>query len=128
MGGELPSGIGRAETLPQDLPGRAPQGGVENRSVPDRAPLQKPSGHITLVRGGQEDPTDEAVRVPYFDPRNFDPDWLSEDAFSIPQEIEHAYRVRRDRRFVPIRLGNGQQVMIPVVDVEFMPRRVGTYQ
>ncbi len=92
--------------------------------LPDDHPLRRP--YLELTLDGESSP----IRVPIFNVSEVSRQWAESEPMAIPpyirdELVRRGHRVRQRRRFVPVQLEGGQQVVIPVdeADVQFVDHR-----
>ncbi|MBI2823085.1 MAG: hypothetical protein HYX69_00175 [Planctomycetia bacterium] len=109
--------------LPTDIAQGISQGG----SAPDRWDT------VTLVMddgsGGQKRRFD----LPIVETGSADAAWVDRDAAIVPPELADAFsrlghRVHQQRKFVPVDLEDGRQLVVPVDEIEFTPVSTQAYQ
>lgn len=89
-------------------------------------------GNVRLVADGPVRAGD-GRQMPVAEEQRMNDDWLSGQPAAMPREIEQAlerlgHRVRQQRQLVPIPLGDGRRVMVPVDQIDVQPMTNRDYQ
>jgi len=134
-GEELPSAGATAVPEPGPGPLAAPQLADQEPAVPREpgAPPEDTPGQwrwFTLTPVGGLPEGAEPIRLPAFEPCEFDEGWLRNLPGGLPPEVlsalrEAGHRVRHHRDLVPFVLEDGRRLLVPVdeVDVHYVEGR-----
>jgi len=103
-----------------DEPRRAP-GNAGAEELPTLQPLQ----NVTLVVGGDGTET-QRIELPVVDFGEFGEQYLRQRRSALPPEVREmlrrsGHRLQRTERLVPLEMQDGQQVVVPVEEVEIVP-------
>jgi hypothetical protein len=121
-----PSGPGSDHPLP--LP--AEKNGALARNNTPRS--QQPLGNVTLVVDGNDTTPQQRVEVPVYNFDQVGQDYFTLDQSVLPPEMRellerNGHELRRNRQLVPLQLGNGQQAVFPMEEVEIVPVRMPAF-
>jgi hypothetical protein len=99
-----------------------------SRGGPSRGPL----GQVRLVVGGPNGSADE-LELPVVEGVALDPEFFRNRPAAVPLDVERAlermgHRVQQRRDLVPLRLGDGRRLIVPVDQVEVHPVGNRAYQ
>jgi len=102
---------------------------VENPVEPTVQPTDTPSTPWQMVTLDPIDGSGEPVRLPAVERETVDPDWLQGRPTAMPEDVLQAlqqsgHRIRQHRRWLPLRMNDGRQLIVPVeqVDVQYVGR------
>ncbi len=90
-----------------------------------RAPLGDPIGNLTLV-----DDSGREYAVPVYDWQQGQADQMMYGSSPLPAELLRSlqrHRVRQYQRYVPVKLGDGRQVVVPVQELDIARVRPAAY-
>ncbi len=90
-------------------------------------------GTVKLVVNRGPDGTPREVDLPAVESDSLDESWLTSSPAAIPPELQQVFerlghQVRQEREFLPVRLEDGRQMVIPVDKVSFTPAENRVYQ
>lgn len=89
------------------------------------SPQREPLENVTLVIGG-EGPDPRRFEIPVFSYADGGEEYLRTDRSALPAAMRellerNGHRLRRAQTLVPLQLEDGQQIVVPVEEVEIVP-------